>query len=78
MTSNLCQWCGRTLDVVTTADGRIVARQCPLCLEWAPPGLPVGREPPKKPAPTRAEQKARRKVKAAREALQLQLFGGRK
>lgn len=75
MTSNLCQWCGRTLDVVTTRDGRAVARQCPLCLEWAPVGMPVGKEPPKKPAPTSAQRKASKKTREARAARQMGLFG---
>lgn len=78
MTSNLCQWCGRTLDVVTTRDGRAVARQCPLCLEWAPVGQPVGKEPPPRPSLTSAQRKANAKAKAARLAKQLELFRGAK
>ncbi len=73
--SNLCRWCGKKLDVVTTVDGRAVARQCPLCLDWAPVGSDVGREKPPKKAPTAAEQRARKKAKATKAARQGELFG---
>jgi len=72
--SDLCRWCGKRLQLVTTDDGRLVARQCPLCLDWAPAGLDVGKEAPRKPALTRVEQRARKVVKAKRAARQGELF----
>lgn len=78
-TSNLCRWCGKTLDVVTTRDGRAIARQCPLCLNWAPTGQDVGVECAVRfRGVTAAEARVRREVRATRQARQLSLFGGRK
>jgi hypothetical protein len=75
VTSTLCRWCGKPLTPVTTEDGRQIARQCPLCLDWAPGNLDVGKEPPRKKAPTSSERKANQKTKAAKAARQLGLFG---
>ena len=77
MTSNLCRWCGKRLQLVTTDDGRLVARQCPLCLDWAPAGQDVGRgvvAAHRGLSAALEERRARKATKAAKAARQGELF----
>ncbi len=75
MTSLLCRWCGKGLDVVVNGDGLPIARQCPLCQAWAPLGQDVGEHAAFRGV-TAAEARARREAKAARRAKQLDLVRG--
>jgi hypothetical protein len=70
----LCLWCGVRVVLIMSNGGQAIAQQCPLCLDSAPVGKPVGKEPEKPKAPTRAEQKLRRAVKVAKKARQGELF----
>jgi hypothetical protein len=69
--TKLCRLCGKPLIAIVTPDGRQLARQCPLCLAWAPGSEDVGLEPAAKKPLTKAEQKARKTIKVAKAALQL-------
>lgn len=69
--TKLCRLCGKPLIAIVTPDGRQLARQCPLCLAWAPGSDDVGMEPAPKRAPTRTELKQRKTIKAAKAARQL-------
>lgn len=75
MESQLCLWCGVKVVLVVSIAGQAIAVQCPLCLDSAPIGQRVGREPPKPKAPTREERKELQKAKATKAARQLDLFG---
>lgn len=71
----LCRWCGKTLSPVTTEDGRQIARQCPLCLRWAAGDHDVGiAQVAQHRGLTAAEERARKKLKAAKAARQGVLF----
>lgn len=72
--SQLCRRCGKAVVAVASNGGKAIARQCPLCLEFAPVGKDVGTPPEPKKALSKDEQKARRKGKAARAERQLGLF----
>lgn len=75
MRGQLCLWCGVKVVLIKSIGDEVIAQQCPLCLDSAPVGQPVGKERPKAPTPSRDEQKARRAVKVAKQARQRELFG---
>lgn len=70
-----CLWCGRFVVLIKSVNGVAVAVQCPLCLDTAPYGQPVGKARIEQRAKvTRGEAKERREVKAAKLARQQELF----
>ena len=78
MRNELCRWCGRKVVLIKSVSGVAVAVQCPLCLDIAPYGQPVGKE---KAAPEKISKyvpvhvrKEIAKFKAAKAARQLELF----
>ena len=75
MRGQLCLWCGVRVVLIQSIGGAVIAQQCPLCLDSAPVGQPVGKERPKPKPLTRAEQKARKAMKAAKLERQGELFG---
>lgn len=69
-----CRKCGRLLKAVETYGGGAVARQCPLCLAFAPLGAFVGTEPAKKPRKGKKDRLADLEAKVAEAERQAELF----
>lgn len=77
MRNELCLWCGQKVVLIKSVGGVAIAVQCPLCLDTAPYGQPVGKKralPPETKYVPSALRKERAKVKAAKARRQLELF----
>ena len=78
MRNELCLWCGQKVALIRSVAGVPIAVQCPLCLDTAPYGKPVGKD---KAAPEKVSKyvpvhvrKELAKFKAAKAARQMELF----